>query len=93
MSRVVIESEPDRLVGFVDGNRIGWMDYEVRDGVARLYHTEVPAALRGSGTGTLLVVACLEWFRDNTAFRIAPLCPFIPAVMRRHPEFHSLTTR
>ena len=49
--------------------------------------------LRGTGTGTRLVLACLAWFRDNTDYRIVPLCPFIPAVMRRFPEYNDLLNR
>ncbi|MFM6982078.1 MAG: GNAT family N-acetyltransferase [Microbacteriaceae bacterium] len=93
MADIRIEAEPERLTAFVGDVRVGWMDFEVDGSTVRLYHTEVPAAQRGTGTGTRLVLACLAWFRDNTEYRIVPLCPFIPAVMRRFPEYNDLLKR
>ncbi len=49
--------------------------------------------MRNTGAGTELVVGALEWFRDNTTYRIVGVCPFVPVVIRRHPEFLDLTTR
>ncbi|MEY4313278.1 MAG: hypothetical protein RLZZ319_787 [Actinomycetota bacterium] len=83
----------NRATGYRDGVAAGWVDFEVTDGVARLYHTEVLPTLRNSGAGTELVVGVLEWFRDNTDYRIVGVCPFVPVVIRRHPEFLPLTTR
>ena len=93
MTDIQIRAEAERLTAFIGETRVGWMDFEVDGNTARLYHTEVPAAQRGTGTGTRLVLACLAWFRDNTKYRIVPLCPFIPAVMRRFPEYNDLLTR
>jgi predicted GNAT family acetyltransferase len=88
-----IQVSDERIVGLRDGVAVGWVDFEVRDGVARLFHTEVLPTLRNTGAGTELVVAALTWFRDNTTHRIVGLCPFVPAVIKRHPEFLELTTR
>ncbi|MEN9740933.1 MAG: hypothetical protein RLZ72_1199 [Actinomycetota bacterium] len=82
-----------RVTGFRDGVAVGWVDYEVRGHDARLFHTEVLPQLRNTGAGTELVVGVLEWFRDNTDYRIVGVCPFVPVVIRRHPEFQELTTR
>jgi len=83
----------ERITGLRDGVAVGWVDFEVTDGVARLFHTEVLPTMRNTGAGTDLVVSVLEWFRDNTEYRIVGVCPFIPVVIRRHPEFEALTTR
>lgn len=88
-----VKVSDERVTGFRDGEPVGWVDFEVSDGVARLFHTEVLPALRNTGAGTELVVAVLGWFRDNTTHRIVGVCPFIPAVIRRHPEFAELATR
>lgn len=82
-----------RVTAYRDGNVIGWVDYEVRGHDARLFHTEVLPQLRNTGAGTEMVVGVLEWFRDNTDYRIVGVCPFVPVVIRRHPEFLELTTR
>lgn len=93
IARVELVATDERITGYRDGVAVGWVDFEVSDNVARLHHTEVLPAMRNSGAGTQLVVAVLEWFRDNTTCRIVGVCPFIPVVIRKHPEFAELTTR
>ena len=88
-----LQVDKERITGLLDGVAVGWVDFEVEDGVARLFHTEVLPTMRNTGAGTELVVAVLGWFRDNTDYRIVGVCPFIPVVIRRHPEFEALTTR
>ncbi|WP_329234496.1 N-acetyltransferase [Actinoallomurus sp. NBC_01490] len=49
-------------------------------------HTEVEAAFEGKGVGKALAAAAL----DDTVRRgrvIVPLCPFIAAYLRKHPEY------
>jgi len=87
-----LEVSDERITGLRDGVPVGWV-FEVTDGVARLYHTEVLPTMRNTGAGTELVVNVLEWFRDNTTHRIVGVCPFVPVVIKRHPEFAELTTR
>ncbi|WP_375228353.1 GNAT family N-acetyltransferase [Roseobacter sp. S98] len=49
-------------------------------------HTGVPDALRGTGAGVALVSRLVEDARSE-GFRIVPLCPFVNAQRRRHPEW------
>ena len=49
-------------------------------------HTDVDAALRGTGAGQALVAAAVAWARDS-ARRILPLCPFARSVFDRTPEY------
>ena len=49
-------------------------------------HTEVPDGLRGSGAGLALVERLVADARAE-GFRIVPLCPFVNAQRRRHPEW------
>ena len=88
-----IRTSEDRITGIKDGVDVGFVEFDVKDSVARLYHTEVLPTMRGKGVGEDLVVSVLEWFRDNTEYRISPVCPYIPVVIKRHPEFEQLTTR
>ena len=88
-----LQVSDERITGLRDGVPVGWVDFDVTDGVARLYHTEVLPTMRNTGAGTELVVSVLEWFRDNTTHRIVGVCPFVPVVIKRHAEFAELTTR
>ncbi len=51
-----------------------------------LLHTEVPSALEGRGIGSRLVRGVLEQARADGA-RVVPLCPFVRAYLRRHPDY------
>ena len=49
-------------------------------------HTEVPDSFRGTGAGLALVTRMVEDARKE-GFRIMPLCPFVNAQRRKHPEW------
>jgi len=49
-------------------------------------HTDVPEALRGTGAGLAMVTRLVEDARKE-GFRIIPLCPFVNAQRRNHPEW------
>ena len=52
-------------------------------------HTEVPDALQGRGIGNKLAHAALEYAREQQ-LTVVPLCPFVAAYIRKHPEYQSL---
>lgn len=49
-------------------------------------HTGVPDALRGTGAGLALVERLVADARAE-GVKIVPLCPFVNAMRRRHPEW------
>ncbi|MCF6445014.1 GNAT family N-acetyltransferase [Nereida sp. MMG025] len=49
-------------------------------------HTGVPEALRGTGTGLQLVERLVADARAE-GFKILPLCPFVNAMRRKHPDW------
>jgi hypothetical protein len=49
-------------------------------------HTSVPDSLRGTGAGLALVTRMVEDARKE-GFRIMPLCPFVNATRKKHPEW------
>ena len=49
-------------------------------------HTRVPASMRGTGVGLALVERLVADARRDRV-RITPLCPFVKAQYRRHPEW------
>lgn len=54
-----------------------------------LTHTEVPNALGGKGVGKAIVEKTLTYLKDN-GFKLAPLCPFVAAYLKRNPEWKSI---
>ena len=64
-------------------------DYRLREGVMAIKHTEVARELEGQGIAAELVRAALAHARDN-GLKVRPLCSYVQAYMRRHPEVQSL---
>lgn len=49
-------------------------------------HTDVPDSFRGTGAGQALVERLVADARAE-GVKIVPLCPFVNATRRRHPEW------
>jgi predicted GNAT family acetyltransferase len=49
-------------------------------------HTGVPDSFRGTGAGLALVEALVAAARAD-GFKIVPLCPFVNATRKKHPEW------
>ena len=63
--------------------------YRLRDGVMAITHTEVAPELEGQGLAGELVRAALAYARAN-GLKVRPLCSYVQAYMRRHPETQDL---
>jgi hypothetical protein len=94
MSDTIVEREDEGSFGryvvrFDDGSE-GEMTYRrVRDGVIAIDHTGVPRQHRGKGHAELLVNAGIaDARREGT--KIIPLCSYVEAQFRRHPEWADL---
>ncbi len=49
-------------------------------------HTGVPDSLRGTGAGLALVEALVAAARRE-GFKVVPLCPFVNATRKKHPDW------
>ena len=63
-------------------------DYRLRDGVMFMTHTEVAPELEGQGIAAALVRAALAHAREQ-GLKVRPLCSYVQAYVRRHPEVQS----
>jgi predicted GNAT family acetyltransferase len=87
---IVDRPEAGRLELVVDG-LMAYVDYQLL-GTSIIYaHTEVPGALEGRGVGYALARAALDLARER-GLQVVPLCPFIAAYIRRHPEYLDLVS-
>ena len=59
--------------------------YRLADGVMHLVHTAVPHALSGRGIAAALVQQALAEARAHR-WRLRPVCSYVRAYMRRHPD-------
>lgn len=77
-------------VGLDEG--LGVCAYRRQGDVLLLTHTEVPPQVQGRGVAAALVAATLDWARAE-GLRVRPLCGYVGAYMRRHPETLDLLER
>jgi predicted GNAT family acetyltransferase len=73
----------------VDGELAGYLDYREHQGEYALPHTRVLPQFEGHGIGSQLVVEALQMIRERRG-TVLPYCPFVPKVMRDHPELIDL---
>jgi predicted GNAT family acetyltransferase len=72
----------------VDG-LTAWVRYTRKPGVITFIHTEVPEGLAGKGVGSRLARHVLDAARAE-GLQVDPVCPFIAAWMKKHPEYDDL---
>lgn len=68
-----------------NGSLLGFIQYHDRPDARVLVHTEVDPAHEGEGLGSQLIEGALEDIRAH-GLELVPLCPFVRAYLRRHPE-------
>lgn len=91
MNELVVRNNPEELryEALRDDQLVGLIRYRVEPGVVVLVHTEVDEAVEGTGVGSALVRGALDDLRAR-GLRLVPLCPFVAAYLRRHPEYADL---
>jgi predicted GNAT family acetyltransferase len=73
----------------LDGELAGKAFYQLADDVVTFTHTEVDDGFEGKGVGSALVRAALDDVRQR-GLKAHPLCPFVGAYLKRHPEYADL---
>ncbi len=64
---------------------VAYVEYMInQQGTIYLTHTEVPVSLEGNGIGSVLVKKVLQHIRAE-GMKMAPLCPFVAAYLKRNP--------
>jgi uncharacterized protein len=81
--------EAQRYELTAEGEQVGFVTYRRKGDVITLLHAEVNPAHEGEGWGTRLVKGTLDDVRSR-GLKVIPVCPFVVAVIERHPEYRSL---
>ena len=71
---------------------VGFITYRLQPERITLIHTEVAPALEGQGIASQLVAGALDDIRRR-GLTLVPICPFVRAFLRRHPEYADLVAR
>lgn len=67
-------------------------DYRMHGGTMMLVHTEVPPQLERRGFASMLVRAAFDYAREK-GLEVLPVCSYVSAWARRHPEVEPLLAR
>lgn len=80
------DGKKGEFTAFVDGNKAGLIAY-VWAGEEKfiIEHTEVGADFGGQGVGKKLVLAAVEFARENQ-LKIIPLCPYAKSVFDKNDD-------
>jgi uncharacterized protein len=88
MAEVTVRNNPaaSRYEAMIDGERAGFAAYQRGTDRVVFTHTRIDPAFEGRGVGSVLARSALD---DVIAsgMTITPLCPFIAAYIKRHPEY------
>ena len=83
---VEIDGSKGRYALTVDGHTAELTFSIASPGLRIADHTDVPEALRGTGAGLKLVERLVADARAE-GWKILPLCPFVNAQRRKHPDW------
>ena len=85
---IVHDLAQGRFEALVDGG-LAHVDYRRVGNTLHMMHTEVPPAAEGRGVAAALVQAALDYAADN-GLTVMPLCSYVRAYIRRHPDAQPL---
>lgn len=85
---LVNNTEDKRFEMEVDGS-LAMIYYREQPGLMTLLHTEVPPELEGGGVGSAIIEKTLHYIEEK-GLKLEPLCPFVVAFLKRHPEWKRL---
>jgi predicted GNAT family acetyltransferase len=86
----VIEDRPDeRRYELRLGDETATITYRLAPGRITFIHTHVAEALSGRGIASRMARFVLDDAR-NRGLEVVPICPYVGAFIRRHPEYLDL---
>jgi len=89
--RVVDRPAAGRYEARLGDELVGFSEYRALRGRLAFVHTEVDDKYEGRGFGRRLIVAILDDVRAR-GLKLTPICPFIAAYIKRHPEYDELVS-
>lgn len=85
---VINNSDAHRFEVTING-KVAMIQYLLTSHLIVFTHTEVPPEFEGMGVAGRMAKVALEHAR-TAGLKVQPLCPFVAAYIRRHPEYQDL---
>lgn len=86
----VIHNETQERFEIPLGDKLAILDYSTNGNSIIMMHVGVPYEFRGQGVAAVITKAALEYAKEKS-LRVVPVCSYVLAYIRRHPEYQSLT--
>jgi predicted GNAT family acetyltransferase len=83
-------AEAHRYEASIDGEQVGFAEYQLTTRLVVFTHTEVEDKCEGMGVGSALAREALDDVRREGTREVVPLCPFIKAWIEHHPDYQDL---
>jgi predicted GNAT family acetyltransferase len=84
--KVVHNEKSHRYEIWVDDVRVGLADYSLMPGERHFVHTEVSPENQGKNYAVILMREAFLDMRQNSKDKVVPVCSYVVAYMKRHPE-------
>ena len=84
-----IRITPDYYEAYLDGERVGELEYRQNAGVVTALHTDVAPAAEGKGVGSALAQRFLDDARLRQD-RVEPQCSFVRGWIAEHGDYADL---
>ncbi|GAA4308326.1 GNAT family N-acetyltransferase [Nibribacter koreensis] len=65
------------------------IEYKLKPGVMTVLHTIVPKELEGRGIAGAMTKHVLDYIAKEN-LKLVPLCPYMAAYLKKHPEYQYL---
>ena len=86
---IEVRRDDDCYVALLDGRPVGSAFIRAQPGRVVFTHTEVAPEAEGMGVASALIRGALDDVRRQNEHAV-PLCPFVAAYLKRHPEYADL---
>jgi len=92
MEITVSENKEKKRFEVLVADKIAMIEYIRAQNKIYLTHTEVPPELGGKGIASSMVKQVLQQIKEE-GLELVPLCPFVAAYVKRHPEWKDILAK
>lgn len=86
-TRVTDNRERNRFEIFVDGEKAGFVKYELGAATIDFVHTEIDSDYAGRGLAGVLVQGAVDAVRAQGTRKVVPSCPYVDRWFDKHPDY------
>ncbi len=88
----VKKTEKMFYIGPSEKTKIAFMEYEIKEDLLIIRHTEVSKSFQGQGIGILLVEAAVKHARDH-GLLIYPKCGYAFSILKKRPDLKDVLSK